>query len=444
MKPNIKSVIVLTSICLAVALMLAVTNHFTKDKIAENNAQAAYAACYDVMPDAKGFEELDLSSYQNLPASLTNAYKETSGLGYTYKLVVTGKNPGLTVMVGIDNNGLITNTKVVSSQETPSYFGGDIAAEYANRFAGKDSTLSGLELISGATMSTKAYKDAVSDAFNANAIIAGMKVTKTKEMLIAEILKDTLSVKEITIENLTIENVNAIYNSDQYDGYAVEVVINEISYYIGFSYSGIVLGLSASSKEELSEGFTLDKEATNDVETALLNVVGKIEENKSIIANHLYKDSFNKVLGENNVNVVASSLNIELPTLEKTISYYPVPEYPDAKVEKNITASVTSVFETEKGYVYFVKASGNNGAVVLLVAVDKEGVLIDTYTVYQKETQSYTSNIWTDNYQDKFHGITSVPEEGIIQTNATVTSTAYSLAVKCALKTYSLMNGGNN
>lgn len=442
MKQNIKSVIVLTSICLVVALLLAVTNHFTKDKIAENNAQSAYEACYDVMPDAKGFEEVDLSSFTGLPTSLTNAYKETSGLGYTYKLVVTGKNPGLTIMVGIDSKGIITNTKVVASQETPSYFGGVIAEEYANKFAGKDSTLAGIELISGATLSSKAYKSAVSDAFNANAIIAGMEVVKSKEMLIAEVLKDTLSVKELTIEGLTIENVNAIYASDQYDGYAVEVVINEINYYIGFSYSGNVLGLSASSTDELSEGFTLDKEATNDTETALLNVVNKINENKSIIANKLFKEEFNKVL-KAETTVVAYTNSFELPSLSKTISYYPVPEYPDSKVEKNITSSVIAVFETENSYIYFTKSSGNNGAVVLLIAIDKEGALIDTYTIYQKETPSYTSNIWTDNYQDKFHGITSIPEEGIIQSNATVTSTAYSLAVKCAFETYKLM-GGNN
>ena len=30
-------------------------------------------------------------------------------------------------MVGIDNTGLITGATVVASQETPSYFGGDIA-----------------------------------------------------------------------------------------------------------------------------------------------------------------------------------------------------------------------------------------------------------------------------------------------------------------------------
>ena len=174
MKQYIKSVIVLTSICLAVALMLAVTNEFTKDRIAEHKSKAAYEACFEVMPDAKAFEEVDLSTYQNLPASLTNAYKETSGLGYAYKHVVTGKNPGLTVMVGIDNTGLITGATVVASQETPSYFGGDIAKNYASKFAGKDSTLAGIELITGATYSTKAFKDAVSDAFIANAVIAGM------------------------------------------------------------------------------------------------------------------------------------------------------------------------------------------------------------------------------------------------------------------------------
>lgn len=441
MKQNIKSVIVLTSICLVVALLLAVTNHFTKDKIAENNAQSAYEACYDVMPDAKGFDEVDLSSFTGLPTSLTNAYKETSGLGYTYKLVVTGKNPGLTIMVGIDSKGIITNTKVVASQETPSYFGGAIAEEYANKFAGKDSTLAGIELISGATLSSKAYKSAVSDAFNANAIIAGMEVVKSKEMLIAEVLKDTLSVKELTIEGLTIENVNAIYASDQYDGYAVEVVINEINYYIGFSYSGNVLGLSASSTDELSEGFTLDKEATNDTETALLNVVNKINENKSIIANKLFKEDFNKVL-KVETTVVAYTNSFELPSLSKTISY--VPDYEYDAVDKTVSASVTAIFEAENGYIYFVKAKGHNGDIVLLVSIDKEGALIDTYTIYQKESSPYTDNVWTNNYQDQYHGITSVPEEGYLQSYATVTSNAYKLAVKCAFEANKLVDGGNN
>ena len=442
MKQYVKSVIVLTSICLVVALLLSVTNHFTKSKIEQNNAQAAFAACFDVMPNAKEFKELNLAEYQNLPTSLTNAYEETSGLGYTYKLVVTGKNPGLTVMVGIDSNGIITNTKVVSSQETPSYFGPEIANDYANKFAGKDSTLNGIELITGATYSTRAFKNAVIDAFNANAIIAGMEVTKSKEMLIAEVLKDTLSVKELTIDNLTIANVTAIYNSDQYDGYAVEVTINEINYYIGYNYSGVILGLSASSANELSEGFTLDKEATNDVETVLLKVCLEIKENNDLIVNKIFGDSFAKVLRKETVIVTSYDNNFDLPSLSKKVSY--VPAYEFDKVEKTVSASVISIFESETGYIYFIKAQGHNGSILLLVSINKEGALIDTYTLAQGESKPYTNNIWTDNYQDQFHGITSVPEEGYIQTNATVTSTAYSLAVKCAFEAHKLVDGGNN
>lgn len=442
MKNNIKSVLVLVCICLAVSLMLALTNHITKDKIAQNNSQAAFAACYEVMPDAKSFEEVDLSTFTGLPASLTNAYVETSGLGYTYKMVVTGKNPGLTIMVGIDKTGKITKAMVVSSQETPSYFGGDKASSYADNFSGKDSTLQGITTISGATVSTQAFIGAVNDAFVANGIIAGMEVVKSKEALIAEVLKDTMTVSEITVEGTTFENVAAIYNSDQYDGYAVEVIINDINYYICFSYAGNVLGLSASKLDELSDGFTLDKTPSNEVETTLVNVVNEISLNKSVIANSLYSEAFNKVLGVESASIEAVVLDKELPTLDKTFSY--VPDYEYDEVEKTVSASVTSVFETEAGYIYFVKAKGHNGAIVLLVSIDKEGKLIDTYTVYQKESSPYTDRVWKDQYLDQYHGITSVPEEGFIQSMATVTSNAYKLAVKCAFEAHKLVEGGNN
>lgn len=439
MMKNIKSIIVLTSICLVVSLMLAVTNHFTKDKIAENNSKAAFEACFEVMPDAKGFEEVDLSTFSNLPSSLTNAYKETSGLGYTYKHVVTGKNPGLTVMVGIDTKGLITKATVIASQETPSYFGGDKATDYANKFTGKDSTLAGIETIAGATMSTQAFKNAVSDAYVANSVIAGMKVVKTKEMLIKEVLPNTTSVKEV--EGIEIENVNAIYNSEQYDGYAVEVIINEINYYIGYSYSGVVLGLSASETEELSEGFTLDKEATNDVETTLLAVVENVNAKKDVIANQLLGAAFKKVLSNENATVKGYAQSFVLPTVEKDLQY--IPDYEEEYSTKHLSASVTAIFESEEGYVFLVNATGHNGTIILMVSVNKEGAIIDTLALAQKETADYAGDVFTNKYEDKYHGLTSLPED-IIHGYATVSSTAYSISVRCALKAYSLMNGGNN
>ena len=59
----------------------------------------------------------------------------------------------------------------------------------------------------------------------------------------------------------------------------------------------------------------------------------------------------------------------------------------------------------------------------------------------QVETEDYTSDVWTDSYKDQFNGLTTLPND-IICGGATVTSTAYSTAVKCALEAYKLIVGG--
>ena len=85
MKESIKSVVALTVICAVLAVILAVTNGITAPVIAENEKAAANEALLVVMPQGKGFEEIDVSKYE-LPATVTNAYKEESG-GYVVKLL---------------------------------------------------------------------------------------------------------------------------------------------------------------------------------------------------------------------------------------------------------------------------------------------------------------------------------------------------------------------
>ena len=112
---------------------------------------------------------------------------------------------------------------------------------------------------------------------------------------------------------------------------------------------------------------------------------------------------------------------------------------------KNLSASVTAIFEAEEGYVFFVKAQGHNGAIVLMVSVNKEGAIIDTLAIQQKETDEYAEDVFTDKYEDQYHGLTSLPEDKeITYSYATVSSTTYSISVRCALKAYSLIDGGNN
>ncbi len=168
MKKSIQSVIVLTVICLVVSGVLAGINYFTGPIIKEYESRKAFEACYIVMPNASTFEELsgdDLPS--NLPSTITNIYKETTGLGYVFKMETTGYASGLVIMCGIDSNGKITKVTTVSSNETPSIGGQTENESYTNQYIGKDSALTGVVGVSGATVTSTAYKAAIQDAFTA-------------------------------------------------------------------------------------------------------------------------------------------------------------------------------------------------------------------------------------------------------------------------------------
>ena len=170
MKTSIKSVIVLTLICLVVSGILSGINFFTGPIIKEYESRVAYEACYKVMPDASTFEEINVD---NLPKTVTNVYKETTGKGYVFKMETTGYSSGLVIMCGITSDGKITKVTTVSSNETPSIGGKTEEDSYTNQYIGKDSSLNGVVGISGATMTSNAYKAAIADAFTAFDMING-------------------------------------------------------------------------------------------------------------------------------------------------------------------------------------------------------------------------------------------------------------------------------
>ena len=161
MKLNVKSVVVLTSICVVVSALLSVTNFFTAPVIEENKAAAASASLTVVMPDAEGFEEIELPA--DAPATVLNLYKETSGLGYVALLATTSQyssgDMGITVAIGAD--GTITGITLTSYYESK-----DFGSEYPQTYLGADSALNGVDTFAGVTYSSNALKSAVTDAFH--------------------------------------------------------------------------------------------------------------------------------------------------------------------------------------------------------------------------------------------------------------------------------------
>ena len=111
-KDSLKSVIVLTVICLVVALLLSTVNMITTPLIAKADEQAANAAYFDVLPEATEFEVVETGE---LPASVVELKKDLGGSGYGVKLSTTSSysQSPLVMILGVDKTGTITKLAVV-------------------------------------------------------------------------------------------------------------------------------------------------------------------------------------------------------------------------------------------------------------------------------------------------------------------------------------------
>ncbi|MCQ2770648.1 MAG: FMN-binding protein [Clostridia bacterium] len=166
---SLKSIVVLTSICLVITVALAVVNFFTAPVIEENTKNANNAALKEVLSTATSFEELDA---QNLPKTVVNVYKDSGNSGYAMILEAKGYKGGIIrIAVGFNNDGKIVNIKTIDCSTQTAGLGSKVGNEdFTNQFVGKNDTES-VDTISGATISSKAYKNAVNDAFNAIQIL---------------------------------------------------------------------------------------------------------------------------------------------------------------------------------------------------------------------------------------------------------------------------------
>lgn len=155
-KDNVKSFIVLVTICIVVAGLMSIVNAVTSpviDKIEEEKVQKSLMV---VMPGGENFVKLDNFVSDS---SVSEIYTEKNG-GYVFKIVTSGYSSGLTVMCGIDSDGNITGAECILSSET-------LEAEktYGNNFIGVNADrVDGIDTVSGATLTTKAYKNAIKTA----------------------------------------------------------------------------------------------------------------------------------------------------------------------------------------------------------------------------------------------------------------------------------------
>lgn len=187
-KDYIKSVVVLGTICLIIAVALAAINYVTAPIIADNAERAVKESLGAVLEGAEDFEEIELPS--DAPETVQTIYREQSGKGYAVALATTSSYSGspMTFTLGVGADGKIAGVKITNYAETK-----DFGAAYPESYIGADSTLSGIDLVSGVTYSSTAFKNAVSDALQTLVAMGEIgEGEKTAEQSVTDMLPDIL------------------------------------------------------------------------------------------------------------------------------------------------------------------------------------------------------------------------------------------------------------
>lgn len=161
----IKPVLVLVCICLIVTALLAYINSVTSPIIAKAEQEKTEQAMSEVLADSDGFEKLEI---ENLPDRVTEVYTATNGAGYVFMLTTKGYGGDMKLICGMKADGTIEQCKTLSHAETSGLGSKTAEDPYRNQYCGKNAdTLSEVDAITGATISSTAYKNAIEDAFKA-------------------------------------------------------------------------------------------------------------------------------------------------------------------------------------------------------------------------------------------------------------------------------------
>ena len=111
----------LTIIALVVAAMLGVVDMVTHDKIDAINVEKTNQALAAVAPEGAEFTPVELSDAAVAAAAaygtLDSMYEMSTG-GYAMKIVASGSQGSIEMIVGVDANKALTGVSVVSHSET--------------------------------------------------------------------------------------------------------------------------------------------------------------------------------------------------------------------------------------------------------------------------------------------------------------------------------------
>ena len=407
---SLKSIILPVIVVVLAFAILYCVNLWTYPTIVQARMQGEVGPAMDVMPNAKGFMELNLD---NVPSTVETVYEETSGQGYVVKVSTKAgfTKEAIVFYIAIDKDNKVQKINVTAYPETR-----EVGEGYVDTFIGSDSTLSTVELVAGVTYSSSAIKNGVADAFKAlsdNGLIVAAK--KEPKQLYEELMPVVFGTA-----------VNPAGMMSQED------------------FASKVGGVVRAQK------------ATNEGAVAYWYAEG--EENYAVITNgriaKVYDLEGNEVSSLS--SSVLSSLMDEAKTLVKDNSSSDGKRFkkyvPDSKVTEidvplfnNVTTAFECVNENGTYYGFGVRPYAfDNEALTMYISIDDKGAIYSFNCSALYVDPEYFTHSEPENYTGGLVGVTDSwsGEEALI-TGATLTSEAVRDAINDVFDSFKAIKGGN-
>ena len=407
---SLKSIILPVIVVVLAFAILYCVNLWTYPTIVQARMQGEVGPAMDVMPNAKGFTELNLD---NVPSTVETVYEETSGQGYVVKVSTKAgfTKEAIVFYIAIDKDNKVQKINVTAYPETR-----EVGEGYVDTFIGSDSTLSTVELVAGVTYSSSAIKNGVADAFKAlsdNGLIVAAK--KEPKQLYEELMPVVFGTA-----------VNPAGMMSQED------------------FTSKVGGVVRAQK------------ATNEGAVAYWYAEG--EENYAVITNgriaKVYDLEGNEVSSLS--SSVLSSLMDEAKTLVKDNSSSDGKRFkkyvPDSKVTEidvplfnNVTTAFECVNENGTYYGFGVRPYAfDNEPLTMYISIDDKGAIYSFNCSALYVDPEYFTHSEPENYTGGLVGVTDSwsGEEALI-TGATLTSEAVRDAINDVFDSFKAIKGGN-
>ena len=157
-------ILVLSLICLVISGALAFTNSVTVPVIESEATRRSEEIRNSIIPQAAGFELVEIDG---LPATIKEVYKSTNNVGYIFIILTSGYGGDMKLICGIDPDGNVIHCSTLEQSETKGLGARITEEQFESQFDGKDNRLDGVSAITGATISSRTYINAVKDALAA-------------------------------------------------------------------------------------------------------------------------------------------------------------------------------------------------------------------------------------------------------------------------------------